>query len=105
VIEANKRFQSMGQSQSGIALPIKISIPFQIISVVTRSHDGQRVTLILVNRHPDKAADIGLNVGSAFASAKATLTVLADDLPDDYVDVPHPVGYRRFAQEAFHWGI
>jgi len=59
-------------------------------AVVTRSDDGKRVALALVNRHPDKPADLVLNLGSAFASSKATLTVLTGDSCDDYNDVPHP---------------
>jgi alpha-L-arabinofuranosidase len=57
-------------------------------AVVTRSADGKRVAVGMVNRHPSLAASVALDVGGLRRSVK--VTTLSGDAPDAYNDIAHP---------------
>jgi alpha-N-arabinofuranosidase len=59
-------------------------------SVVTKSDDGRRISVALVNRHPDSAARWKLDLSPVLGAGKARVTVLAGDSPDAYNDVGRP---------------
>jgi alpha-N-arabinofuranosidase len=58
-------------------------------AVVTRSADGKRVAVALVNRHPDAPARWKMNL-RGFASRKATAALLSGDSTDAYNDIARP---------------
>ena len=65
------------------------SVPV-VDAVATASDDKRRITLAVVNRHPDRPVDLKLDLGAMPAGAKVKATVLAGDSPDAYNDVTHP---------------
>jgi alpha-N-arabinofuranosidase len=67
-------------------------------AVATVSDDKKSMTLALVNRHPERPADLKLDLGTAPAKARAT--VLAGDSPDAYNDVAHPDRVRPEVREG-----
>jgi alpha-N-arabinofuranosidase len=59
-------------------------------AVVTRSADGRKVALALVNRHAASALACALNLKGVARGSRVTCTVLAGDSPDAFNDVDHP---------------
>jgi alpha-L-arabinofuranosidase len=58
--------------------------------IATVSDDRKRITLGLVNRHPDKSVELRLNLGASLSRSNAKVTELAGDSPDAYNDVTRP---------------
>jgi alpha-N-arabinofuranosidase len=59
-------------------------------AVVTRSDDGKRTAIALINRHPALSASWKLNTGARVNLAGAGVTILSGDSPDAYNGVDRP---------------
>jgi len=59
-------------------------------AVTSRSADGRRVTLALINRHPSRPALWKLDVRGSRLPAQCRLTVLSGETPDAFNDVSNP---------------
>jgi len=73
-----------------------------IDAVLTRSGDGKRLAIAMVNRHPEKAAACRLAIGGLAGGAKVSATVLAGDSVDAYNDVKRP---DRVVPESREWAL
>ena len=89
-----------------VVLPVKCTSapleydgePFPSIdAVVTSSEDRRSLAIILVNRHPDKRADITLTIPGLSSGTKCRTTILAGDSADAYNDIRNP---RRVEPEV-----
>ena len=59
-------------------------------ALATRSDDGKRIAIALVNRHPDRSANWKLSLGQGTSVRNMKLTVLAGDSADAYNDIANP---------------
>lgn len=64
----------------------KTTVPV-VDGIVTCSDDKKRLSIALVNKHPDKEADCDLELGDL---KKVTATLLSGDSPDAFNDIDHP---------------
>lgn len=68
-------------------------------AVVTRSTDGRRVAIALVNRDPERAAQFGLSIGALQPRSAISMTVLDGDSPNAFNDVLHPERVKPRTQQ------
>jgi len=75
--------------QAGPLVRGKRSIPV-VDAIATVDGSGQRWSIALINRHPDKAAACTVRIGDALPDGTFDATILAGDSPEAYNDVEHP---------------
>ena len=59
-------------------------------AIATVDASGERWSIALINRHPDKAAACTVRIGAALPDGTFDATILAGESPEAYNDVDHP---------------